>query len=113
MPTKWSMAGYGYEARNDLRESPVPESKRRKKNAYTPEQKMGERKVARFGSPAWLAPTMVAAFVIGLAYLVVFYIAGNSVPGMNSIGGDLNALVNVGIGFAFIMVGFGLATRWK
>ena len=91
----------------------MPESKRRKKNAYTPEQKMGERKVARFGSPAWLAPTMVAAFVIGLAYLVVFYIAGNSVPGMNSIGGDLNALVNVGIGFAFIMVGFGLATRWK
>jgi len=91
----------------------VPESKRRKKNAYTPEQKMGERKVARFGSPAWLAPTMVAAFVIGLAYLVVFYIAGNRVPVMNSIGGDLNALVNVGIGFAFIMVGFGLATRWK
>jgi hypothetical protein len=107
------MAGYGDQTRNDLRESPVPESKRRKKNAYTPEQKMGERKVARFGSPAWLAPTMVAAFVIGLAYLVVFYIAGNSVPVMNSIGGDLNALVNVGIGFAFIMVGFGLATRWK
>lgn len=91
----------------------MAESKRRKKKAYTPEQKMGERKVARLGSAPWLAPAMVAAFVIGLAYLVVFYVAGPDVPGMNSIGGDLNALVNVGIGFAFIMVGFGLATRWK
>jgi hypothetical protein len=91
----------------------VPESKRRKKNVYTPEQKMGNRKVARIGSPSWLAPAMVSSFIIGLAYLVVFYIAGPDVPFMNTIGGDLNALVNVGIGFAFIMVGFGLATRWK
>ena len=91
----------------------MPESKRRKKNAYTPEQQMGERKVAQLGSPAWLAPTMVACFVIGLTYLVVFYVAGPDVPFMNSVGGDLNALANVGIGFAFIMAGFGLATRWK
>lgn len=74
---------------------------------------MGGRKVARIGSSAWLAPTMVGAFIVGLTYLVVFYIAGPDIPGMNSIGGDLNALVNVAIGFAFIMVGFGLATRWK
>jgi len=74
---------------------------------------MGERKVAQIGSPAWLAPTMVACFVIGLTYLVVFYVAGPDVPFMNSVGGDLNALANVGIGFAFIMAGFGLATRWK
>ena len=87
----------------------MPESKRRKKNAYTPEQKMGERKVAQFGSPAWLAPTMVASFVIGLTYLVVFYVAGRDIPFIR----DLNSLANVGIGFAFIMVGFGLATRWK
>ena len=87
----------------------MPESKRRKKNAYTPEQKMAERKVAQFGSPAWLAPTMVASFVIGLTYLVVFYVAGRDIPFIR----DLNSLANVGIGFAFIMVGFGLATRWK
>jgi len=91
----------------------VAESKRRKKNAYTPEQKMGERKVARLGSPRGLHPPWLPSFVIGLVYLVVFYVAGPDVPVMNSIGGDLNALVNVGIGFAFIMVGFGLATRWK
>lgn len=91
----------------------MPESKRRKKDAYTPPPTKGERKVARIGSPSWLAPAMVTSFIIGLAYLVVFYVAGPDVPFMNSVGGDLNALVNVGIGFAFIMVGFGLATKWK
>lgn len=92
----------------------MPESKGRKKAAYTPPPTTkGERKVARIGSPSWLAPTMVALFVIGLTYIVVFYIAGSQIPIMNSIGGTYNALVNVGIGFAFIAGGFVLATRWK
>jgi hypothetical protein len=96
------------------KEEPVPESKRRKKETrYSPEQTKGERKVARIGSPSWLAPAMVACFVIGLTYIVVFYIAGSSIPIMNTIGGSLNALVNVGIGFGFIIVGFILSTKWK
>ena len=70
---------------------------------------LDERKVARIGSPSWLAPTMVALFCIGLAYIVIFYIAGSSIPVMQ----DLSPLVNVGIGFAFIAGGFFLATRWK
>ncbi len=88
----------------------MPESKGRKKAVYTPPPTTkGERKVARIGSPSWLAPTMVAMFVIGLTYIVVFYIAGSQIPIMQ----DLSALVNVLIGFAFIAVGFFLATRWK
>ena len=88
----------------------MPESKGRKKDVYTPPPThKGERKVARIGSPSWLAPTMVALFVIGLAYIVVFYVAGSQVPVMK----DMNALVNVAIGFAFIMGGFILSMRWK
>ncbi|MCX6432013.1 MAG: cell division protein CrgA [Actinobacteria bacterium] len=88
----------------------MPESKGRKKAVYTPPPtSKGERKVARLGSPSWLAPTMVALFCIGLAYIVIFYIAGSSIPVMQ----DLSPLVNVGIGFAFIAGGFFLATRWK
>lgn len=95
-------------------EDHVPESKGRKKDPYIPPPTTkGERKAARIGSAPWLAPTMVACFVIGLAYIVIFYIAGNQIPIMNSIGGSLNALVNVGIGFAFIIVGFILSTKWK
>lgn len=88
----------------------MPESKGRKKDVYTPPPTgKGERKVARIGSPSWLAPTMIACFVIGLLYIVVFYIAGPDVPIMR----DLSALVNVAIGFAFIGAGFVLATRWR
>ncbi len=87
----------------------MPESKGRKKDVYTPPPTgKGERKVARLGSPRWLAPTMVALFVIGLTYIVVYYIAGSQIPVMK----DLSPLVNVGIGFVFIAGGFGLATRW-
>jgi hypothetical protein len=88
----------------------MPESKGRKKDVYTPPPTgKGERKIARLGSPSWLAPTMVACFIIGLTYIVIFYIAGNQIPVMK----DLGSLVNVGIGFAFIAVGFGLSTRWR
>jgi hypothetical protein len=84
----------------------VPESKGRKKDVFIPPPTgKGERKVAKLGSPRWLAPTM---FCIGLAYIVVFYIAGPSIPIMR----DLTALVNVAIGFGFIAVGFFLSTRW-
>jgi hypothetical protein len=84
----------------------VPESKGRKKEPFTPPPSKGERKVAKIGSPGWLAPAMVACFVIGLVYIVIFYIAGSEIPIMNSIGGQANGLVNVGIGFGFIIVGF-------
>ncbi len=87
----------------------MPESKRRRKPAYTPQQSMGEHKAAKLGSPTWLAPTMTACFVIGLVYIVLFYLAGPNIPVMKS----LSALVNVGIGFGFIVVGFFLSTRWK
>ncbi len=88
----------------------MPESKGRKKDVYTPPPTgKGERKIARIGSPSWLAPTMVACFVIGLLYIVVYYLAGPDIPIMR----DLSALVNIAIGFAFIGVGFFLSTRWQ
>jgi uncharacterized membrane-anchored protein len=88
----------------------VPESKgRSNKPAYTPPQGRGERKTARIGSPSWLPPTMVALFVIGLAWIVVYYIAGASIPFMNA----MPPLANVGIGFAFLAGGFVLATKWR
>ena len=32
---------------------------------------------------------------------------------MGTIGGQANGLINVGIGFGFIIVGFVLSTKWK
>ena len=57
-------------------------------------------------SPAWLAPTMVAAFLAGLIWIVIFYVSGTSYP-IPHIGAW-----NMVIGFGFIGAGFTLATRW-
>ena len=58
-------------------------------------------------SPKWLAPTMVAAFLAGLIWIVIFYVSGTSYPVPHI--GAWNML----IGFGFIGAGFTLATRWR
>ncbi|MEN9325187.1 MAG: hypothetical protein RL414_941 [Actinomycetota bacterium] len=58
-------------------------------------------------SPRWLAPTMVVAFLIGLFWIVVFYISGTLYPIPHI--GAWNMLV----GFGFIGAGFTLATKWR
>jgi len=58
-------------------------------------------------SPKWLAPVMVANFLVGLFWIVVFYVTQTEYP-VPSIGSW-----NMLIGFAFIGVGFGLATKWR
>ena len=58
----------------------------------------------RIGPKPWLAPLMVAMLVIGLLWIVVFYLTagtGTSIPLMSS----LSNLANVAIGFGFIGVG--------
>lgn len=88
----------------------MPESRGRKKAAYTPPPKPGEKaKTVKIGSARWVAPTMVTLFLIGLSYIVLFYIAGAQIPIMR----DLSNLVNVLIGFGFIGAGFVISTRWK
>jgi len=58
-------------------------------------------------SPKWLAPVMLAAFLLGLAWIVVYYITQTKYPVPN-----LGAW-NMGIGFVFVGIGFSLATRWR
>ncbi len=55
----------------------------------------------------WLAPPMVAAFLIGLFWIVVFYVTQTQypIPGIGA--------WNMIVGFSFIGVGFSLATRWR
>lgn len=87
----------------------MPESKGRKKDDYVPPPEKSSRKPVKIGSAPWVAPTMVALFVIGLIYIVTFYIAGADIPIMR----DLNPLVNVLIGFSFITGGFIVSTKWR
>lgn len=87
----------------------MPISKKRKslKPAFIPPNSNSQKPV-KFGSPVWLVPTMVSFFVLGLLWIVIFYLAGNQIPIMQ----DFSNLINILIGFGFIGVGFALATKW-
>lgn len=87
----------------------MPESRRRKKPVYTPPPAKQPTKRAQQMSQRWVAPTMVTLLLLGLLYIVVFYLAGNSLPLMK----DIPNVVNVLIGFGFILAGFAVATRWR
>jgi len=89
----------------------VPKSKIRKKDTYKPVTNVTKKKSAKgakIGSGRWVAPLMIALFLIGLAWLVVFYITQGDLPLMRALGNW-----NIVVGFAFIGGGFITATRWK
>jgi Cell division protein CrgA len=81
----------------------VPKSRTRSKAVYTPPARTAKAKV----SPRWLAPTMLGTFLIGLVWIVVFYVSNENWP-VSAMGPG-----NLVVGFVFIIVGLGLATRWR
>ncbi|MFM8752442.1 MAG: cell division protein CrgA [Actinomycetota bacterium] len=86
----------------------MPKSRiRKKKKDNRPAQVVAETTPVELESPRWLAPTMVGSFLIGLFWIVIFYISQTRYP-IPNIGAW-----NMVVGFAFIGVGFSLATRWR
>jgi hypothetical protein len=83
----------------------VPKSRSRRRFAFTPPKERSD--AVRIGSPRWLVPLMVACFVVGLLWVVAYYVTQTEYP----IGGI--GLWNMAIGFGLIIVGFILSTRWK
>ena len=58
-------------------------------------------------SPRWYPIVLAAVLLIGLAWIVVYYLAGSSVPLMK----DLGAW-NFAVGFGLMVIGLGMAVRW-
>ena len=83
----------------------MPESRKRKKDVTVRPAALRKEPV-RLDSPRWLPIVMVAMWVIGLVWIVAWYMV--PIPFFEALGGW-----NIAIGFAFISVGFVLATRWK
>lgn len=88
----------------------MPKSKLRKKveeqRAHS-QDVVAHNPAAPMESPKWLAPTMVAFFLIGLFWIVTYYVSQTAypIPGIGA--------WNMIVGFSFIGVGFSLATRWR
>ena len=69
-------------------------------------------KKANDGNPAWLMPTAVTLLVVGLLWIMVYYISQTLYP--LGAGTPINiGAANILVGFGLMMVGFGFFTRWK
>jgi hypothetical protein len=87
----------------------MPKSKLRKKvqKQHAHEEQVHAVEAGPVESPKWLAPVMVTNFLVGLIWIVIFYVSQTRFP-ISGIGAW-----NMIIGFSFIAVGFSLATKWR
>lgn len=85
----------------------MPESKGRDKKAkYTPPRTATPR--GEQSNAPWFVPVMVGLMVVGLLWVATFYISGTHRFPIPAIGNW-----NLGVGFALMMAGFLMTTRWR
>jgi hypothetical protein len=66
----------------------------------------GEREAAP--NPAWFKPLMIGFMLLGLVWVIVYYIGGSiglPIPGIGA--------WNLVIGFGIAFIGFLMTTRWR
>ncbi|MCU1613552.1 MAG: uncharacterized protein JWO98_1092 [Frankiales bacterium] len=90
----------------------MPKSKVRKKSVYTPPEGVLQNRTsaarAARPSPRWYAPLMVALLILGLVWIVVYYVAGDKIPFMVTL-----SAWNFAIGFGAMVVGLVMSMRWR
>lgn len=92
----------------------MPESRIRRKAAYTPPPKSsGGPKT----NPPWFVPVMLGLMILGLVWIVVFYLTQGSypLPTIPLPGGNEWAVGNwnLVLGFGLVLSGFIMTTRWR
>lgn len=83
----------------------MPESRRRRKDDFIPPTDRPAKDPTVSGR--WVAPTMVVLLLLGLAWIIVYYLAGDDLPLFKDLDG-FNLLVGMGL----VTSGFILATKW-
>jgi hypothetical protein len=56
----------------------------------------------------WVVPVMLTLLIVGLLWIVVFYLAGDQIPGMADLG-----YWNLAIGMGMILLGLITAMKWE
>ena len=80
------------------------EEKKRQRNAAEAKPK----KVKAPGSRRWVPPTFITVGLLGVAWLITYYVAGTYIPFMSALGNW-----NILIGMGGMAAAFGIATLWK
>ncbi len=86
----------------------MPESRRRRRKQTPPPPQAWAGESRSSGSGQWVPITGSALSIIGIAWIVTFYVAGSSIPIMSDVG-NWNLLIGMG----FIVAGFLVFTRWE
>lgn len=83
----------------------MPESKGRPKpkSSYTPPT----RAKAPQPNPEWWVPVFVTLLLLGLIWIVVFYVTQGAWPIAKF------STWNLVVGFGLLLTGFGMAMRWR
>lgn len=63
-------------------------------------------------SPSWYPIVMAVVLIVGLAYLVVYYLTNSGTNPKIPLMGDLGAW-NFAVGFGVMMLGLIMAVRWR
>lgn len=90
----------------------MPKSKVRKKSVYTPPEGVLPSRAASARaaapSPRWYPAVMVSLMIIGLVWIVVYYVAGDKIGFLNSL-----SAWNFLIGFGAMVAGLVMSMRWR
>ncbi|MEV7986321.1 cell division protein CrgA [Micromonospora sp. NPDC085948] len=87
----------------------MPKSQVRKKKVYTPPTDVRPATAAstRKPSPVWLPATAVALIVVGIGWLVLYYLSEQEYP-VAAWG-----YWNLAVGFGAMVASLGLLSRWR
>lgn len=58
-------------------------------------------------NPVWFKPIMFGLMLLGLAWIIVYYVSGSTLPVPTLEGW------NILVGFGILFVGFLMTTRWR
>ena len=83
----------------------MPESKRRRSSTSATSQTSATR--AHKPNPVWFKPVMFGLMILGLLWIITFYISEGSLPVAAWGSGNIVA------GFGIAIVGFLMTTRWR
>jgi len=90
----------------------VPESRTRKasedKRKLKTQLETKPKRVKAPSSRRWVPPTFITVGLLGVAWLITYYIAGQSIPFMSDLGNW-----NILIGMGGMAAAFGIATLWR